>query len=515
MSTHAALLACVCALLSAAACDGGEADASSSCEADASSSCENGVGALRGFYNAYPFPPNLAHGRDVNLHVTGSLDHLEHFALRSNWRDPRAKAPLRVLVVPCAQGNDAVQLATQLRQAHLSAGAAPKALGEVVCADLSNVSLASSAARFENTRERLDEYISILEVDLLQLHPRRHGSFDYILSSGVLHHLPSPEAGIRALRGVLAPGGVLGVMVHASHGMHAVVEVHTLLQQAAPPTLDYGSRLAMARALARGLLHRLPEALRANLEFHLEDDHLTADFYLTPYQRAYTVRELGGLLATAELCMVRPEPAWRYDVAHVLAAPNARRKALEATGALSGLSALANASLADEFWAQAINHRFLARPAEGAEIGGLCPPSEPRDPRSSSLGPVWAWWNMGSMLRGALREDNATLRAELLLRLVSPGGFGHLTPDNLEGAMEQHPAPIREHIARELDALPADAAEFVEAVVGCDSFAKLLGREPTEADVRMYRTLEAFYGLRLTVLADSAEACRDFSRIRL
>ena len=57
MSTHAALLACVCALLSAAACDGGEADASSSCEADASSSCENGVGALRGFYNAYPFPP--------------------------------------------------------------------------------------------------------------------------------------------------------------------------------------------------------------------------------------------------------------------------------------------------------------------------------------------------------------------------------------------------------------------------------------------------------------------------
>ena len=119
------------------------------------------------------------------------------------------------------------------------------------------------------------------------------------------------------------------------------------------------------------------------------------------------------------------------------------------------------------------------------------------------------------MLRGALREDNATLRAELLLRLVSPGGFGHLTPDNLEGAMEQHPAPIREHIARELDALPADAAEFVEAVVGCDSFAKLLGREPTEADVRMYRTLEAFYGLRLTVLADSAEACRDFSCIRL
>ena len=480
--------------------------------ADTTESCaESDTSTLKHFFNTWPYPKLE---QDDNWKVTSSLDHLEHFALRSNWRNPQNKAPLRVLVAPCAQGNDVLHVATQLQKAHLDVKAAPKALGEVVCADLSSVSLASSAARFKDIG--LDEYVTILEVDLLTLDPERHGRFDYILSSGVLHHLPSPEAGLRALRRVLAPGGAFGIMVHASHAMQIVDEVHAMLRPAlaASPTLEWGERLAMARALARRLLHRQPEhpPMRENLEFMLADDRLTADYYLVPYQRAYSVRQLGELMAAAELCIVRAEPAWRYDAA-LAQGPQAQAgpaadDALEGTRALSGLSALANASLADEYWAQATNHRFLARPATApSEIGGLCPPQGSREPSDPSLAPIWAWPQMRSMLPLALRSDNATLRWERLLQLVSPGNFGHLNPDHFASALAWHPAPIREHIAREIDALPADAADFVEAADGCEPFAELMGRAPTAADVRMFRTFEAFYGLRLAVLADGKEAC--------
>ena len=38
-----------------------------------------------------------------------------------------------------------------------------------------------------------------------------NGQFDYVIASGVLHHLADPDAGLRALASVLAPTGGLGV----------------------------------------------------------------------------------------------------------------------------------------------------------------------------------------------------------------------------------------------------------------------------------------------------------------
>lgn len=38
--------------------------------------------------------------------------------------------------------------------------------------------------------------------------------FDYIVSTGVLHHLPDPNAGLRCLKQVLRPHGVMSIMVY-------------------------------------------------------------------------------------------------------------------------------------------------------------------------------------------------------------------------------------------------------------------------------------------------------------
>ena len=43
-------------------------------------------------------------------------------------------------------------------------------------------------------------------------------TFEYVVCTGVLHHLLDPDAGLRALHDVLAPAGALHVMVYAPYG---------------------------------------------------------------------------------------------------------------------------------------------------------------------------------------------------------------------------------------------------------------------------------------------------------
>src|SRR5262249_62235213 len=46
--------------------------------------------------------------------------------------------------------------------------------------------------------------------------------FDLIISTGVLHHLADPEAGLRALRSVLRPKGAMYLMLYAPYGRTGV-----------------------------------------------------------------------------------------------------------------------------------------------------------------------------------------------------------------------------------------------------------------------------------------------------
>ncbi len=46
--------------------------------------------------------------------------------------------------------------------------------------------------------------------------------FDYVVCTGVLHHLADPDAGLRALREVLTPHGALHLMVYAPYGRAGV-----------------------------------------------------------------------------------------------------------------------------------------------------------------------------------------------------------------------------------------------------------------------------------------------------
>ena len=89
---------------------------------------------------------------------------------------------------------------------------------------------------------------------LLDLPGSGLGPFDYIDCCGVLHHLPDPAAGLRALLSVLAPGGGMGLMVYAPHGRTGVYMLQDALRLLAP------ADGAAGRAAGRGAAGDAPSA---------------------------------------------------------------------------------------------------------------------------------------------------------------------------------------------------------------------------------------------------------------
>ena len=106
--------------------------------------------------------------------------------------------PLKALIAGGGSGDATLMLAQQMA----TAGRA----GSVTWLDRSAAARKVAGARV--AARSLDNVI-FEEGSLLDLPTSGLGPFDYIDCCGVLHHLPDPAAGLRALVSVLAPGGGL------------------------------------------------------------------------------------------------------------------------------------------------------------------------------------------------------------------------------------------------------------------------------------------------------------------
>jgi SAM-dependent methyltransferase len=271
-------------------------------------------------YEAYPYPRRDPREEAKRL-IVGSPGHLREI---DHWvfgaRRP-ASRPLRALIAGGGTGDATIMLAQQMARAGR--------VGGVTWLDRSAASLriAQARAAARGLTNVVWEPRSLLELPGSGL-----GPFDYIDCCGVLHHLPDPVEGLRALLSVLAPGGGLGLMVYAPHGRTGVYMLQEALRLLAPADEAPAARLDVAKRVMR----HLPETawLRRN---GFLDDHINGgdaglyDLLLNPRDRAFTVRELHALLAgegLAVTCWVEPA---RYDPIPLLPDPRLRAR-VEALG---------------------------------------------------------------------------------------------------------------------------------------------------------------------------------------
>jgi SAM-dependent methyltransferase len=283
-------------------------------------------------YEAYPYPRRDPRDEAKRL-IVGSPSHLREIDHWIFGAVRPASRPLRALVAGGGTGDATVMLAQQMARLNRP--------GQVTWLDRSTAALAIARGRAE--ARGLDN-IAWAQRSLLDLPGSGLGPFDYIDCCGVLHHLPDPAEGLRALLSVLAPGGGMGLMVYAPHGRTGVYMMQEALRRLAPPEDSPQQRLDIARRVMK----HLPDTqwLKHNRNF---DDHINGgdaglyDLLLNPRDRCFTVPEFHALLAEAGLrvtCWVEPI---RYDPAPLLPDPKlrARLEAMDITERAALAEALA------------------------------------------------------------------------------------------------------------------------------------------------------------------------------
>ena len=300
-------------------------------------------------YEAFPYPAREARDEAKRL-IIGSPSHIreiDHWVFAA--RRP-ATQPLRALMAGGGSGDGTIMLAQQMTTLGRP--------GTVTWLDRSAHArrVAQSRAAARGLTNITFEEGSLLDLPASGLPP-----FDYIDCCGVLHHLPDPAEGLAALAQSLAPGGGIGIMVYAPHGRTGVYMLQDALRLLAPPEDAPAARVEIGKRLWK----QLPETawLRRNTWI---DDHIKggdAGFYdllLNPRDRAFTIPELGKLVAGAGLritCLVEP---LRYDPETYLADPRLRAR-------IAGLDPLARAALAEAICGNmGIHIAYLARAQDPA-----------------------------------------------------------------------------------------------------------------------------------------------------
>lgn len=244
-----------------------------------------GIGEIvREFYERHPYPQGAEQAAEqlepADAGANDDAGRRADYHLR--WPHDAFRDDRSVLIAGCGT-----------RQAARHAIRWPRA--RVVGIDVSETSIRLTQA--------LKEKHDLANLELRHLSVERAGElgerFDQIVCTGVLHHLPDPDAGLAALRTALAPGGAMDLMVYAPYGRAGVY----LLQ-------DYCRRIGLSASSAdisdlSATLPSLPPShplwplLKDSPDFRYEAG--LADALLHPQDRPYSVPEFLAFIARNDL----------------------------------------------------------------------------------------------------------------------------------------------------------------------------------------------------------------------
>jgi SAM-dependent methyltransferase len=260
-------------------------------------------------YERYRYPQPI---EDLEIWLANNWEWFDpSHAHRVLWPDREYKPDLDILIAGCGTN-----------QAAVFAFMNPDA--KVVAVDISQPSL--------DHQQYLKEKHGLfnLELNLLPIEelPSLGRDFDLIVSTGVLHHLADPQAGMNAVAGCLRPDGAMGVMLYAKYGRTGIE-----LLQADFRDLGLGqneSSIALVRETLSLLSTDHPVQSYLRMARNLQSDAVLVDTFLHGRERSYTVDDCIDLVTTAGLVFqgwFNKAPYYPHDL---FAAPNAVYPAINA-----------------------------------------------------------------------------------------------------------------------------------------------------------------------------------------
>ena len=236
------------------------------------------------FYTSHPYPPpleNLDRARDMYQDV--NVHRAEHHLY---WPHKEYRADIDVLVAGCGTW-----------QAAKYALCHPEA--RVVAIDISRTSL--------DHTERLKQKYDMTNLEIRQLSIENAQNldhqFDMIISTGVLHHLVDPDAGLRSLRLLLKPDGAMYLMLYGRYGRTGVLMFQEYCRRLGVGTSEQEINDLTATLSMLPPHHPLVLMMRGSSN-NLNTQNLV-DAVLNPRDRSYSVPELFDFIERNDLLLTR------------------------------------------------------------------------------------------------------------------------------------------------------------------------------------------------------------------
>lgn len=164
-------------------------------------------------YEEHPYPrwthvPDLRDRVTLGGYIRGLFPH-------GPWRDGGGSGLTEMLIAGCGTGLQAVEKALLFKDTR------------ILAVDLS---LASLGYAVRQSRALGLDNLTFAQADILQLAglPR---SFDFIESTGVLHHMGDPWRGWRVLLSLLRPGGVMTVGLYSETARQSIVAIRRFIAE--------------------------------------------------------------------------------------------------------------------------------------------------------------------------------------------------------------------------------------------------------------------------------------------
>lgn len=235
------------------------------------------------FYERHPYPP----------------PHDDLDAYRCAWNDARRRADSHLFWPGERYREDRSILVAGCGTVQAAHYALRWPNARVIGIDVSSNSIAFA-------RELKEKY-SLENLEVRQLAIERVGeldeTFEHVVCTGVLHHLTDPDAGLRALRKVLAAGGAMHLMVYAPYGRAGVYMLQDYCRRVGAAWTDSEIRDLAATLKALPHDHPIVPLLRKSPDFASKAG--LADALLHPQDRSYSVPQFMEFLAGAGLVFGR------------------------------------------------------------------------------------------------------------------------------------------------------------------------------------------------------------------
>ena len=249
--------------------------------------------AIREQYEQFPYPAG-----EPTQRVSSDVRMLLSLGEKSR---PDGQRPLHALDAGCGRGVGLIGHAVLQPDVHFTG------------IDINRVGIEECRAQIQ---QRGLTNVQVAEVDLMTLEGLEvpEGGFDVIYSSGVLHHMSDPVTGLAKLKSVLAPHGVIALMVYATYGRQPLYRLINATKLLVPgETLE--SKIPATRELAKFATETVLESTPWD---HVADtnDVEFVDLCLNANETSYSIETMWQLLESTGMRFLRwsiPDQ-WSTDI---------------------------------------------------------------------------------------------------------------------------------------------------------------------------------------------------------